>query len=149
MQTVEQKIDAAVHAAIYAMGLSVEGVPDLADVINDHLAQVASPYLTDDDDDDEGDEGQDRESYSDDQDRESYSTDGLDEEDAIGFTASMAALKLPEEDPEYLAHRDNPENGGSIDDYIADLPNDRLFEEYAVFCDMIRAARAIVARESI
>ena len=51
MQTVDEKIDAAVHAAFMAMGLSVENAPYLADKLNDWLTANAASYISDDTDD--------------------------------------------------------------------------------------------------
>lgn len=48
MQTVADKVDAATHAALEALGLSVETCPDLADSLNDWLSAQAPLYLTDD-----------------------------------------------------------------------------------------------------
>jgi dTDP-4-dehydrorhamnose reductase len=48
MQTYEDKIDAAVHAAMYALGLSAERLPQLAETINDFLTEVCARYVTDD-----------------------------------------------------------------------------------------------------
>lgn len=49
MQTVEDKVDTAVHVALEALGLSVENCPDLADSLNDWLSEQAPLYITDDD----------------------------------------------------------------------------------------------------
>ena len=48
-KTVENYVDDAVHAAIYALGLSVETCPDLADSLNDFLTEQAPLYISDDD----------------------------------------------------------------------------------------------------
>lgn len=48
IQTVDEKIDNAVHAAFMAMGLSVETCSDFADSLNDFLTQEAPAYITDD-----------------------------------------------------------------------------------------------------
>ena len=48
MQTVDEKIDAAVHAALYAMGLSVENHIDLAEKLNAHIYLIFGALLTDD-----------------------------------------------------------------------------------------------------
>ena len=50
MQTFDDKIDAAVHAALMAMGLSVENAPFLADLLNEWLTVEASYYISDDND---------------------------------------------------------------------------------------------------
>lgn len=51
MQTIEEKVDAAVHAAFMALGLSVERCPDFADSLNDWLSEQAPRYITDDTED--------------------------------------------------------------------------------------------------
>lgn len=48
--TVDDKVDSAVHAALYALGLSAETCPDLADSLNDWLTEQAEFYVTDDED---------------------------------------------------------------------------------------------------
>ena len=48
MQTYDEKIDSAVHAALTALGLSAVNVPDLADVLNDAIYDACHPYVTDD-----------------------------------------------------------------------------------------------------
>ena len=52
MQTIDEKIDNAVHVALMALGLSVEGCPDLADALNDWLWSQAPLYISDDFEDD-------------------------------------------------------------------------------------------------
>lgn len=54
MNTIEDKVDDAVHAAFQALGLSVETCPDFADSLNDWLSEQAPSYVTDD-----ADEGED------------------------------------------------------------------------------------------
>ncbi len=51
------------------------------------------------------------------------------------FVLQMAAMSLPEE-----------EAAGDLDEYIADLDEERLFGEYHTFMDMVRSARAIAKR---
>lgn len=46
--TVDDKVDAATHAALYALGLSAETCPDFADSLNDWLTEQAPLYVTDD-----------------------------------------------------------------------------------------------------
>lgn len=59
-------------------------------------------------------------------------------ENAKDFTRRVAQLSLPEDEcPE----------GQDLDDYIANLDEERLFGEYHAFMEIIRAARAIVKRE--
>jgi hypothetical protein len=54
----DEKVDDAVHAAMAALGLSVERCPDTADLLNDAISQIAFNVVTaGDDDDDEEDEG--------------------------------------------------------------------------------------------
>ena len=48
MQTVDDKIDAAVHAAMYALGLSVENYMDLAMSLNDWLYENTKECVTSD-----------------------------------------------------------------------------------------------------
>ena len=48
MQTVEEKIDAAVHAAFMAMGLSVENNIALAERLNDAITDIVDGYITGD-----------------------------------------------------------------------------------------------------
>jgi len=50
MQTVDDKIDAAVHAAFMAMGLSVPLHIALADQLNAQIYLIFGALLTDDDD---------------------------------------------------------------------------------------------------
>ena len=48
MQTIDDKIDNAVHAAFMAMGLSVENNVNFAMMLNEWLYQHAPQYITDD-----------------------------------------------------------------------------------------------------
>lgn len=49
------------------------------------------------------------------------------------FVRKMAGMSLPEE-----------EAAGDVDEYIADLDEERLYGEYSTFMDMVRSAREIV-----
>lgn len=51
MKTFDEKVDDAVHAAMGALGLSVELCPDTADALNDHIRRLAEPLVTDDEED--------------------------------------------------------------------------------------------------
>jgi hypothetical protein len=51
------------------------------------------------------------------------------------FVLQMAAMSLPEE-----------ETAGDLEEFIADLDEERLFGEYHTFMDMVRSARAIAKR---
>lgn len=51
MQTFEEKVDAAVHAALMALGLSAENNPDTADLLNDAITEIARPVVTGDEED--------------------------------------------------------------------------------------------------
>lgn len=53
LQTVDEKIDSAVHAAMTALGLSVANCPDTADALNDAIGGIARNIITDDDDDED------------------------------------------------------------------------------------------------
>jgi hypothetical protein len=48
------------------------------------------------------------------------------------FVRQMAAMSLPEE-----------ETTGDLEEYLADLDEERLFGEYHTFMDMVRSAREI------
>lgn len=50
LQTVDEKIDSAVHAAMTALGLSAAMCPDTADALNDAIGGIARNIITDDDD---------------------------------------------------------------------------------------------------
>lgn len=50
-----------------------------------------------------------------------------------GFVRQMATMSLPEE-----------EATGDVDEYIADLDEERLFGEYSTFMDMVRSVREIM-----
>lgn len=51
MQTVQEKIDAAVEAAMMALGLSSETMPDAADALREAITPVAENVVTSDFDD--------------------------------------------------------------------------------------------------
>lgn len=53
MQTVEEKIEAAVHAAMQALGLSPVMMPDTADTLRDAIEPIARNVVTDDEEDDQ------------------------------------------------------------------------------------------------
>lgn len=52
LQSFEEKVDAAVHAAMMALGLSVERCPDTADVLNDAITAIARNVVTGDSEED-------------------------------------------------------------------------------------------------
>ena len=54
MQTFDDKVDVAVHAAFMALGLSVATRMDLAIRLNDFITQEFQFAVSDDDDDDDG-----------------------------------------------------------------------------------------------
>jgi hypothetical protein len=49
METIDDKIDNGVHAALYAMGLNVANNMQLAENLSNWLHENAAVYLTDDD----------------------------------------------------------------------------------------------------
>ena len=65
MQNYDEKVDAAVHAAFMALGLSVASSMTLAMRLNDFITQEFQFVVTDDDDDDEPILGTDDEEQSD------------------------------------------------------------------------------------
>ena len=48
MKTFSDYVDDATHAAINALGLSAENVPEFTDMLNDFLTEHAVHYVTDD-----------------------------------------------------------------------------------------------------
>lgn len=63
---------------------------------------------------------------------------GLGRHDTIeDFVRQMADMSLPEEECREIEM-------DSVEDYIADFDDDRLFGEYSTFMDMVRAARELV-----
>ena len=63
------------------------------------------------------------------------------------FIRSMANMTTPEDefaDPDLS----NKEMYGDIEEMLADISNDRLYDEYAVFMAMVRDARKILAGEA-
>ncbi|UUV44476.1 hypothetical protein RCMENCHIE_107 [Rhodobacter phage RcMenchie] len=48
LQTFEEKVDAAVHAAMNALGISAERYPGTADAMNDAIYLIARNVVTDD-----------------------------------------------------------------------------------------------------
>lgn len=52
LQSFEEKVNAAVHAAMMALGLSVERCPDTADALNDAIYLIARNVVTGDSEED-------------------------------------------------------------------------------------------------
>ena len=73
-----------------------------------------------------------------DHDDESTKRYGIGRRDAIEeFVSQMATMSLPEEEFQ-------DEGFADVDEYVADLDDDRLCGEYATFMDMVRAAREVL-----
>jgi len=48
MQTLDEKVDTAVHVAMEALGLSVEGDADTASILNDFIYNLCHDIVTSD-----------------------------------------------------------------------------------------------------
>jgi len=48
LKSKDTKIDAAVHAAMFTLGLSVEDCPDTADLMNDAIRSLVENLIEDD-----------------------------------------------------------------------------------------------------